>query len=83
MSFAADIRADRQIARCESVEYAIERFSEQAAYHADVLLDELVRTGCMPHGFGGVDRNALIAAAGKAAVAAVLERANLPSGVVL
>lgn len=83
MNFHTQISTERAQDRADAIAYAIEQFNDQAAYHADVLLDELVRTGCMPFGFGGVERNALIKAAGKAARDAVLERANIPGGVAL
>lgn len=80
----AQIQADRQIARCEAIEYAAEKFAEQVEYHADVLFDQLVSSGCMPHGFGSSKaRIELCKSIAKEAVKLAVARANLPSGVVL
>ena len=77
------VTAERQIARMEAIEYAAETFEQQVEYHVDVLFDELVRTGCMPSRFGGVERNALCKSIAKQAVKLAVAEANLPSGVVL
>lgn len=76
----AEIAAMRAQSRADNIDWAIEHAGDQCESAIDMMIDALKLAGCMPHGFGGADRNALCKAAARTAIVTALASANLPKG---